>query len=323
MIMRYDVVALGELLIDLTEAGLSPNGMRLFEQNPGGAPANMLTALSHSGYKTAFIGKVGDDMHGRFLIKTLKDEGIDTRAVIKDPDCFTTLAFVGLDENGERSFSFARKPGADTMLRKEELDQDLLSGCKIFHFGSLSMTDEPSRSATLEAVNIARSAGVLISYDPNYRPSLWSDQDAAIEQMSSVIGLVDMLKVSDEESILLTGCKDLTAAADRLLSMGPRLIAVTLGQKGVLIARSDFKQIIEGFNVNCVDSTGAGDCFWGGFLSCFLAYDQPVEAVSAEDLIQCALTGNAFAALCVEKRGGIPSIPSTEEVKQFISCHFR
>lgn len=321
MIMRYDVVALGELLIDLTEAGLSPNGMRLFEQNPGGAPANMLTALSHSGYKTAFIGKVGDDMHGRFLIETLSKEGIDTGAVITDPKCFTTLAFVGLDENGERSFSFARKPGADTMLRIDELDHSLLSDCKIFHFGSLSMTDEPSRSATLEAVKIAKDGGAVISYDPNYRPSLWPDRETAIEQMGSVISLLDMLKVSDEESFLLTGINDPFKAADRLLSMGPELVAVTLGSDGVLVARSDRKEIVEAFDVDCIDTTGAGDCFWGGFLSRFLTNEESVGKMKWEALKQCALTGNAFAALCVKQRGGIPSIPSIEEVETFISCH--
>ena len=185
MSKEIDIVALGELLIDFTESGYSKNGMKLFEQNPGGAPANLLTAASHMGCSTAFVGKVGNDMHGHFLKETLKKEGIDTRAVIEDTEYFTTMAFVELDERGERSFSFARKPGADTMLRKEELDEKLLSNCKIFHFGSLSLTNEPSRSATLEAVSIAKKAGVIISYDPNYRASLWEKKETAVKEDGS------------------------------------------------------------------------------------------------------------------------------------------
>ena len=316
---RYDVVALGELLIDFTESGKSADGMKLFEQNPGGAPANLLTAVSHFGYKTAFIGKVGEDMHGRFLIETLEKEGIDTRSVIMDPKQFTTLAFVGLDTNGERTFSFSRKPGADTMLRNEELDRKILSNCRIFHFGSLSLTDEPSKSATWEAVKTAKNSGAVISYDPNYRPSLWENEKSAVEVMRSAIPLADILKVSDEESTLLTGSADLEEAADRLLAMGPRFVAITLGSKGVLIARKDRKERVEAFRVKSVDTTGAGDSFWGGFISRWLSYGADIEEMNWEDLKRCARTGNAVAALCVQKRGGIPSVPSKEEVEKLLS----
>lgn len=225
---EIDIVALGELLIDFTEVGYGKEGMKLFEQNPGGAPANMLTAVSHMGYSTAFIGKVGADMHGRFLKETLSNEGIDTRAILEDSEHFTTLAFVELDKNGERNFSFARKPGADTKLRKEELSEELISNCKIFHFGSLSLTNEPSKSATLEAVSIAKKAGAVISYDPNYRASLWRNQETAIEEMKAVIPLTDVMKVSDEESLLLTECRNYEEAAEKLLSMGPKFVAITL-----------------------------------------------------------------------------------------------
>ena len=179
---KVDIVALGELLIDFTEAGHSQGGRKLFEQNPGGAPANLLTVASHFGYRTSFIGKVGNDMHGKFLKRTLQTEGINTDAIVEDPDYFTTLAFVEIGENGERNFSFARKPGADTQLKKEELDQMLISGCRIFHFGSLSLTDEPAESATIEAVKMAKAVGVLISYDPNYRPSLWKNKECAVKK---------------------------------------------------------------------------------------------------------------------------------------------
>lgn len=315
---EIDIVALGELLIDFTEAGYGKAGMKLFEQNPGGAPANMLTAVSHMGYSTAFIGKVGADMHGRFLKETLSNEGIDTRAVLEDSEFFTTLAFVGLDKNGERNFSFARKPGADTMFRKEELDKDLLSNCKIFHFGSLSLTNDPSKSATLEAVAIAKKAGAIISYDPNYRASLWRNQEIAIEEMKAAIPLADVMKVSDEESLLLTGCRNYEDASEQLLSMGPKLVAITLGSKGVLISRKDRREIIDAFKVESVDTTGAGDSFWGGFLSCFLSFNEPIEKMDWEKMKKCAITGNVVAALCVQKRGGIPSIPNKDTVQAFL-----
>ena len=316
--MKYDVVALGELLIDFTESGKSPDGMRLFEQNPGGAPANMLTAVSRFGCKTALIGKVGDDMHGRFLIETLEKEGIDNDAVIRDPGQFTTLAFVGLDNNGERTFSFARKPGADTMLHEDELDTDLLSNCKVFHFGSLSLTDEPARSATQKAVQTAKSFGAVISYDPNYRASLWPDVETAVEMMRSAIPLADVLKVSDEESLLLTGCKDPETAAEKLIAMGPKLVAVTLGSEGAFLSENGIKEKVPAFSVKSTDTTGAGDSFWGGFIGSFLTLGKKIEEMTREDIRKCALMGNAFAALCVQKRGGIPSIPTKKEVEDFL-----
>lgn len=316
---RVDIVALGELLIDFTEAGVGESGRRLFEQNPGGAPANLLTAAAHMGFKTAFIGKVGADMHGAFLKKTLEQEGIDTGAVIEDAAYFTTLAFVAIDEKGERHFSFARKPGADTMLRKEELDKELLADCKIFHFGSLSLTDEPAKSATLEAVRLAKEAGAVISYDPNYRASLWADQHTAVAEMKAMLPYADMVKVSDEESLLLTGKESCEEAAEALLDMGPKFMAVTLGSQGVLVARKGQKERISGFHVACVDTTGAGDSFWGGFLSSYLSLREPIKQMSWENIKKCAVYGNAVAALCVQKRGGLPAIPTKEAVEEWLS----
>ena len=295
---KVDIVALGELLIDFTEAGHSQDGRKLFEQNPGGAPANLLTVASHFGYRTSFIGKVGNDMHGKFLKKTLQKEGINTDAIVEDPDYFTTLAFVEIGENGERNFSFARKPGADTQLKKEELDQTLISGCRIFHFGSLSLTDEPAESATIEAVKMAKAAGVLISYDPNYRPSLWKSKEYAVKKMRSVIELVDVMKVSD--------------------AMGPKLVAITLGEHGVLMATKNRKEIIKAFKTNAVDTTGAGDSFWGGVLCSILSINKPVEKMEWEEIRKCAVLGNAVAGLCVQKRGGIPAIPTKEAVFEFM-----
>lgn len=315
---EVDIVALGELLIDFTDAGYSASGMKLFEQNPGGAPANLLTVASHMGYQTSFIGKVGKDMHGEFLKGVLKKEKIDTSALVMDDELFTTLAFVEIAKNGERQFSFARKPGADTQLKVSELDSKLLSNCKIFHFGSLSLTDNPAKEATQKAVEIAKGAGALISYDPNYRASLWKDKDTAVKTMKSLIPLVDVMKVSDDESLLLTNESDYESAAGKLLAMGPKLVAVTLGEKGVLIATKDGMQVIKEYQVKAIDTTGAGDSFWGGFLSRFLSMGKKVEHLTWEELKECASFGNAVAALCVQKRGGIPSIPTIQEVEKFL-----
>lgn len=316
---EVDIIALGELLIDFTEAGKSSSGKKLFEQNPGGAPANLLTVAAHMGYQTEFIGKVGADMHGDFLKKTLEEEGIGTRYLIQDESFFTTLAFVEIAENGERHFSFSRKPGADTQLRAEELNQQLLENCKIFHFGALSLTNEPSRTATIEAVKGAKAAGVLISYDPNYRESLWFDKQTAVSQMKSMIPYADIMKVSDEELVLLTGVEDYNKAVTQLLELGPKLVAVTLGSDGVLLAREYKREKVEGFKVNAIDTTGAGDSFWGGFLSEYLKQEKSLEEFTWEEIKNCAVYGNATAALCVQRRGGIPAIPKKKEVEQFIN----
>ena len=216
-------------------------------------------------------------MHGKFLKEDTLQTEESMQMLSSKSDYFTTLAFVEIGENGERNFSFARKPGADTQLKKEELDQTLISGCEIFHFGSLSLTDEPAESATIEAVKMAKAAGVLISYDPNYRPSLWKSKERAVKKMKSVIELVDVMKVSDEESIILTDAKSYEQAADQLLAMGPKLVAITLGEQGVLMATKSRKEIIKAFQTHAVDTTGAGDSFWGGVLCSILSINKPVE----------------------------------------------
>jgi fructokinase len=293
---KYDVVALGEFLIDFTPAGSTDSGMKLFEQNPGGAPVNMLTAVSKAGLKTAFIGKVGDDMHGNFLIETAKQAGIDTRGIVVDDTVFTTLAFVTLDENGEREFSFARKPGADTMLCYKEVDADLLRDTKVFHIGSLSLTDEPARTTTFQAVREARKYGAVISYDPNYREPLWDNRENAMERMKSILPFEDPKE-----------------AAEYLLGIGVRLVAVTLGSEGVLICSRDGSRKVSGFVSHVVDTTGAGDSFWGAFVSQLIRADKSLEEFSIDELEEFARYGNAVASLCVEKRGGLRSIPEESE----------
>ncbi len=318
MAKKFDIVALGEILIDFTESGISENGMKLFEQNPGGAPANLLVTASHMGCKTAIIGKTGKDLHGVFLKKTLEEENICTDYIVEDNTVFTTLAFVALDENGERQFSFARKPGADTCLQIQELNKEALKECKIFHFGSLSLTDEPAKSATIEAVKTAKEAGAVISFDPNYRELLWNSEKDAAETINKAIQYADMVKVSDEESIMLSGENNYKKAALKLLQKGPRIIAVTLGDKGVYLACNKGISVIPGFKAVVTDTTGAGDSFWGGFLSRYLKYHTDIENMEWDKWESCAAFGNATASLCVQKRGGIPSIPVRRDVESIL-----
>lgn len=312
----YDIVSLGELLIDFTESGISPAGMRLFEQNPGGAVTNLLCAASQCGAKTGFLGKVGRDMHGAFLKQAMIDAGVDMHALVEADDVFTTLAFVALKPNGEREFSFSRKPGADTQLRPDELDCEMLKHTRIFHTGSLSLTQEPARSATYEAIDIAKAAGAVISYDPNYRASLWSSRDEAIRFMRSLIITADIIKVSDEELPLLTGETDPAKAADSLLDQGVRIAAITLGADGAYVRVGNESKILPGFRANAVDTTGAGDSFFGGFLYSFLASDKSLKEVTLDDAACYARFGNATASLCVERRGGIPAMPKLAEVQE-------
>lgn len=311
--MMFDVTALGELLIDFTPCGTSEAGMNLFEQNPGGAPANVLAALCNLGFQTAFIGKVGDDMHGALLKDTLDKAGIDTTGLIVDDSVFTTLAFVSL-QNGERNFSFARKPGADTQLRPEEVKEEIVKNTKIFHCGSLSLTDEPARSATFHAVKMAKEAGALISYDPNYRAPLWNSVEEAKEQMRSMIPYADIMKISDEETALLTDYSDPKEAAQALLDQGVACVVVTLGKDGALLKTAQVEIVEKGKERKVVDTTGAGDSFWGGILSRF-AKDGIIPAeITEEKAREYVRFANAVAGLCVEKRGAIPAMPTLEQV---------
>ena len=262
----HDIVALGECLIDFTPYGCSEGGIPLFQQNPGGAPANVLAEAARLGSSTAFIGKVGDDSFGNFLERTLVDAGIDCSSLIKDPSFPTSLAFVSLDEKGDRSFSFYRHGSADVMLCGEEVDARLLRDARIFHFGSVSMTDEPSRSATIQAARTAKEAGVLISYDPNYRPLLWRSQEEAISVIGSVLPYCDIVKVSYEEMQLMTGLDDLGEGAAAIAGKGPDCVIVTLGPGGAFIKAGEYSASYRTYDVRTIDTTGAGDSFYGAFL---------------------------------------------------------
>lgn len=310
----YDITALGELLIDFTPCGISEAGMKIFEQNPGGAPANVLVAARNFGAKTAFIGKIGKDMHGEFLKETLKKYNIETKGLIMDEKVFTTLAFVSLNEKGERTFSFARKPGADTCLTKEEVNLELIKECKIFHFGSLSLTDNPSKEALLYALEKAKEMNKIISYDPNYRPLLWKNKDTAVKEMRAVIKYADIMKISDEETELLTGYKEPEKAALKLIEQGVSLIFVTLGSEGSFLKTKDFQIRVKSKKCNVVDTTGAGDAFWGAILYKLVKRKNSVFQILEEEGTEYLKFANTAAGICVEKRGAIPAMPSLEEL---------
>ncbi len=312
----YDIVSLGEILIDFTSQGINGQGQRIFAQNPGGAPANVAVAVAKLGGKSVFIGKAGDDMHGRFLKTTLTDNGVDCSALILDENYFTTLAFVDIKDDGEREFSFARKHGADKMLTKEDIPADLIREAGVFHFGSVSLTDEPTRSATLYAAEFAKANNIPVAYDPNYRASLWADEKTAEEEMRNAVKVVDMIKISDEETKLLTGQKDCEKAADTLIRNGIKIAVVTLGKNGAYIRTKDAERYIKGFSANAVDCTGAGDAFWGGFLLKFSQCGKMPDSVTIDEASDFALFGNAVASLCVEKCGAIPSLPELEAVEK-------
>ena len=262
----YDLVALGEILIDFTQEGVTASGQKIFVQHAGGAPANVLVAASKLGSKTAFLGKVGTDAHGRFLKTTLEAEGVETKGLILDSNFFTTLAFVELDESGERTFSFARKPGADTQIQKEELPLEILKQSRIFHVGSLSLTHQPSYETTFYAVKYAKEHGAMISYDPNYRASLWESEEIAKEVMRQMIPYTDIMKISEVEMELLTDQSTPEAAATCLINQGVQIVLITLGKDGAYLYTEEGGQLIPGYLSHVIDTTGAGDAFLGGFL---------------------------------------------------------
>lgn len=310
----YDVTALGELLIDFASLATDADGYPTMAAKPGGAPGNYLAALSAYGMKTAFLGKVGADAFGRLILGTMEGAGIETRGIVADPSVFTTLAFVTFDEGGNRSFSFARKPGADTCLRYEELDLSLIEQARAFHFGTLSLTDEPARTTTQRAVAYAKGLGKLITYDPNLRLSLWESAEAAKEQILWGLKQADVVKISDEEVDFLWGL-GAEAGADKLLGeFGASLAMVTLGPKGSYLKNKLACASAGCPSVKPIDTTGAGDIFGGSAVSRILKGGKHPSELTAEELRFVARFASTAASLSTEKLGGIPSIPSEEEV---------
>lgn len=316
--MMYDVVALGELLVDFTMVSSDSDGYPTMAAHPGGAPANFLAALAKYGYSTALLGKVGQDAFGGMLLNTLKKAGIGTGGLVVDPAWFTTLAFVTFDSQGDRSFSFARKPGADTQLRFEELDLSLIEKAKVFHFGTLSLTDEPARTATYQAVAYAKAKGKLITYDPNLRRPLWQDMDECRKQLLWGLSQADVVKISDEEVEFLLDCSPEAGANKLLEEYGVSLAMVTLGPKGAYLKNRKASCYVSGPKVQPVDTTGAGDIFGGSAVSRLLALDCPPADLDAQQLRQIGAFAATAASLSTEKSGGIPSIPDYDTVMRYL-----
>ena len=304
----YDVIALGELLIDFASKSVDNAGYPTMAANPGGAPGNFLAALNAYGKKTAFLGKVGDDAFGHLLLGTLNQAGIETKGIIVDPTVFTTLAFVTFDETGDRSFSFARKPGADTQLRWEEVDKTMIDQAKVFHFGTLSLTGEPARTTTQKAVAYAKAQGKLITCDPNLRKPLWATMEEAKEQILWSLQQADVVKISDDEVDFLWGCTP-EEGADKLLNeYGVSLAMVTLGPKGCYLKTANAVCVAPGPKVSPIDTTGAGDIFGGSAVSRLLDLGKAIADLTAEDLAYIGRFATTAASLSTEFVGGIPSI---------------
>lgn len=314
--LEVDAVALGELLIDFSCRSADSDGFPVMEAHPGGAPANWLSALSRFGCSAAFIGKVGKDSFGNLLVEKLKSCGISTRGTIQDANVFTTLAFVTFNEENDREFSFARKPGADTCLCPEEVDTSLIDGCRVFHFGTLSLTDEPARSATIYAVEHARKAGKMVSFDPNLRKPLWKDLSRASEEMLWGIRHCDVLKISDEEIEFLFGKVDNAEIAGRLIrEYGVKLVFITMGKDGCFYANRNASGHVPGLSGLCIlDTTGAGDIFGGSAMYGILKSGKEADELSEDELERITRFACISAGLSTEKPGGLDSVPRIEAI---------
>lgn len=310
-----DVTALGELLIDFTQNGMSPAGNPILEANPGGAPCNVLAMLKNLGRTCAFLGKVGRDAFGDQLEETLQQVGIETTGLVRDEKVHTTLAFVHTAPDGDRSFSFYRDPGADRNLREEEVDEDLIRRARIFHFGSLSLTHEPCRTATQKAVQVAGEAGCLISFDPNLRENLWPDLTLAKEQIAWGLEQCQVLKISDNELVFMTGEEDFDRGAAILQEHYPniRLICVTAGGEGSIAYYNGVNVRVPGVRVDhVVETTGAGDTFCACLLNGLLDHD--IEHLTEEDLGRILGFANAAASVIVQRKGALKVMPKRKEI---------
>ena len=316
----FDTVSLGELLIDFTPRGLSEQGSYVFEANSGGAPCNVLAAMTQLGKSTAFIGKVGDDTFGHFLCSTLKRLNINTDSLYFSKDSFTTLAFVTIDETGNREFSFNRNKSADVMLAPEEVNSELIKKSRIFHCGTLSLTDSPSREATLRALDIAKENGVLISVDPNLREPLWKNLDDARRSIKLVLGYADIIKISDYELEFLYGIKDIKQSARMLWNeYKPKILFVTCGRDDAYLLKDDIFLHHPCFDVKTIDTTGAGDCFCGAALSCMLNKQLNFAGLDVQACSYILKFASAAASLATTKRGAIASMPDTEDIMKLMN----
>ena len=308
-----DITTIGEILIDLTQSGRTEQGIPRFDANPGGAPANLAVAAARLGARTAFIGRVGNDSFGDYLKRCLAENGVDVRGMSVDEKARTTLAVVALDERGERTFSFYRDPSADVNLSMAHVPMELLGGTKVLHFGSVSLTAEPARTATLEAAKTAKASGAYVSYDPNYRASLWPDEETAVRNMTEPLSMVDILKVSDEELPLLTGCTDPEKGSIRLAEKGVRLVLVTLGAHGAFYRFDGHTGHVPGVPCQMGDTNGSGDTFFGAALSKLVKLSS-LDQLTVPELERILAFANKAASITTSRHGAIPAMPTLEEV---------
>ncbi len=319
--MTFDLLCLGELLVDMFPAEL---GRRLadvtaFQPKPGGAPANVAVAASRLGLRAAFIGKVGADAFGRHLAEVLEAEGVDINGLRFDLEARTTLAFIAMPDPNHAEFVFYRNPGADLRLRPDELDGDLFTGLRVYHCGSVSMVDEPARSATLAGMRMARRAGALISFDVNYRPSLWKNEGDTLAVINQVIPQVDLLKVNEVEFKLLAGSDAPQSASYTLLSRGPALVVVTLGAQGSFFCSAQGSGFVPAFQVKTVDAVGCGDAFIAGLLTRLISKPDWRQCLDRVSLGAALRYANAVGALTATKLGVIPALPTAVEVESFLT----
>ena len=316
-----DILCLGELLIDMfpAEIGRGMTEVSAFHPKPGGAPANVAVAAARLGAESSFIGKVGDDIFGHYLENVLINEGVNTQGMRFDADARTTLVFIAMPDVHSAEFVFYRNPGADMLLHSGELQVSLVQSTSWLHFGSLSLIDEPVRSATLRAIEIAHEAGALISFDVNYRPALWASREEAYQRILPTLPLVDLVKVNQAELALLTGSDQLESGAEFLLSQGPKLCVVTLGPEGSFFHNGQAGGFIPGFEIETVDSTGCGDAFVAGLLTQLVESGQGQADFSQDRLKDALRYANGVAALTALTQGVIPALPNSNQVDEFLS----
>lgn len=314
---KPSIISIGEMLVDFTEQ-MNENGDVLFKQNPGGAPANVAVMASKLGVEAGFIGKIGKDMFGNYLKKTLEDNNVNTQGLIVDKDNATTLAFVHNNEDNEREFVFYRNNSADLNLNFKEIKLSLIDNCKLVHFGALLLTSEPSKSAVINTIEYAKQNGKIISYDPNWREHLWKSKDTAVRAMRSVLRYVDIIKVSELELQIITDSGNLIPAVASLFKDGVKIVLITQGAKGCIVATRHGIERFPTYKVDTVSTLGAGDSFLGAFLSKIVKCNKAIDEIEMDELKEYAMYANACGALSSAKDGAIPAMPTEEDITKII-----
>ena len=315
--MKYDFTSVGEILIDFTPAGRSGTGAVLFQQNMGGAPGNVACAISKLGRRSAFIGMAGDDGFGRFCKESLEAQGVDTAGMILSPDENTTLSFVHLSDSGDRSFSFYRRHSADVKLKISDLNMNIIRDSRIFHFGGVSLSDDPARSATVYAVGEAKKHGAIITYDPNIRMNLWKDTAELKSVTLDAFQYADIVKLSDDEAAFLFDTDNCISVIERIKAKyGAKLVLVSRGARGALTAADGRPYESPAFDVKTIDTTGSGDCFFAGALHCLLTYNKPADRLGGDEIDYLLAFANASGSLASTRMGAVSALPTASEIER-------